>query len=303
MKVLLTTCFISLLFGSMLCAQELNASVRVNAPNLGLSDKSIVNQIERNVKDFLNNQKWTQDVFEPHEKIKCNFQITISADKGDNNLLVDIAVQASRPVFNASYETALLSVIDKQIPITFDPYKNLENSKETYYDNLSAVLTYYAYLILALDYDSYSLEGGEAFLQILNNMLNILPASIKGADPSWSPTKDKKNTRYFLVENLLNPRMKSFRRAYYEYHRQCMDQFSKDAVGSRASLAAVLEDIGRSNLSYPDTYLIKMFTYLKNQEILEIFKQGTPQEKKKVYDAMIQMDPANTSSYEPMIKS
>lgn len=303
MKAALYICFLAFMMSIQLQAQELNASVRVSAPNLGLSDKSIVNQIERNVKDFLNNQKWTQDQFEPNEKIKCSFQITISADRGDNNLLLDIAVQASRPVFNASYETPLLSIIDKQVPVLFDPYKNLENSKETFYDNLSAVLTYYAYLILALDYDSFSLEGGENYLQILNNMLNVLPSSIKSTDASWSPTKDKKNTRYFLVENLLNPRMKSFRRAYYEYHRQCLDQIGKDVLGSRASLASVVEDIGRCNLSYPDTYLIKMFSYMKNQELMEIFKQGTPVEKKKVYDAMIQMDPANSSSYETLLKS
>lgn len=294
--------FIVLLNGN-LYAQELNATVRVNAPNLSSSDKSIVNQMERNIKEFLNNQKWTQDVFEPHEKIKCNFQITISADKGDNNLLLDISVQASRPVFNASYETPLMSLIDKQIPVLFDPYKNLENSKENYYDNLSAILTYYAYLILALDYDSYSLEGGESYFQILNSMLNTLPSNIKSIDNAWSATKDDKDNRYYLVENFLNPRMKAFRRAFYEYHRQSLDIISKDAAGARANLSSILEDISRTNKSYPDTYLIKLFTYTKHNEIIEIFKQGTPQEKQKVHQAMIQMDPANTGSYQSIIKS
>ncbi len=284
-------------------AQELNANVRVSAPNLGLSDKSIVKQLEQNVKDFLNSQKWTDDVFEVNERIKCSFQITISADRGDNNLLIDLTVQSSRPVYNASYETSLLILNDKQIPIRFDPYKNLENSKETYYDNLSSVLTFYAYLIIAMDYESFSLEGGEPYIQLLNNMINSLPSNVKASDESWSATKDNKNNRYFLIENLLNPRMKLFRRAFYEYHRQALDQISKDPANSRSLLMNAIEDINRSNSSYPETYLIRLFTFSKNQEIIEIFKQGTPQEKQKVRQAMILMDPANTSSYDILIKS
>jgi hypothetical protein len=216
-NILLFFCF---LIPAWIFSQELNANVRVSAPNLGLSDKSIVKQLEQNVKDFLNSQKWTDDVFEPNERIKCSFQITISADRGDNNLLIDITVQSSRPVYNSSYETTLLLLNDKQIPIRFDPYKNLENSRETYYDNLSSVLTFYAYLILAMDYESFSLEGGEPYFQLLNNMLNSLPSNVKASDEAWSSTKDNKYNRYFLVENFLNPRMKLFRRAYYEYHRQ-----------------------------------------------------------------------------------
>ncbi len=286
-----------ILNSGLIWSQELNANVRVSAPNLGLSDKSVVKQLEQSVKDFLNNQKWTQDVFEPNERIKCNFQITISADRGDNNLLIDLSVQAVRPVFNSSYETTLLNINDKQIPIHFDPYKNLENSKETYYENLSSVLTFYAYYILALDYESFSLEGGTPYLQILDNMMNSLPANVKTGDDAWSAAKDKRNNRYFLVENLLNPRMKIFRRAYYEYHRLALDLISKDPANARATLSNVIEDIARSNTSYPETYLIKIFTLAKRDEIIEIFKQGNSQEKQKVYQTMIQLDPANTSIY------
>jgi len=289
--------------GLQVYAQELNAIVRVIAPNLGTSDKSIVGQLERNVKDFMNNQRWTGDVFEAQEKIKCNIQIVISADRGDNNLLIDLSIQASRPVFNSNYETPLLNIVDKAIPIVFDPFKNLENSKETYYDNLSSVLTFYAYLILALDYDSFSLEGGEPSLQILNNMMNSLPANVKSMDDAWSPAKDKRNNRYFIVENLTNPRMKLFRRAFYEYHRQALDQFSKDAVSARATLSGILKDIGRANSNYPDTYFMKIFSFTKQQEILEIFKQGTPQEKQVLKEVMTQIDPANSNLYINLSKS
>ncbi len=289
--------------GAILRAQELDATVRVIAPNLGLSDKSIVTQLEKNIKDFLNSQKWTQDVFEPNERIKCNFQVAISADRGENNLSIDLSIQATRPVFNSTYETPLLNIHDKGIPIQFDPYKNLENSKETYYDNLSSVLTFYAYLILALDYDSFSLEGGESYLQLLNNMINSLPSNVRSGDDAWSPAKDKRNNRYFIIENLTNPRMKLFRRAYYEYHRLAMDNMSKDPAGSRSNLSGIMSDIGRANASYPDTYLMKIFGFTKQKEIIEIFKQGTVQEKQNIKDVMSKIDPANSNQYNSYFKS
>lgn len=303
MKQIIFTLSFLYLSISILSAQELNASVRVIAPNLGLSDKSIVTALERNVKDFLNSQKWTSDVYETHEKINCNFQIAISADRGDNNLLIDLSIQSTRPVFNSAYETPLLNINDKGIPIQFDPYKNLENSKETFYDNLSAVLTFYAYLIIAMDYESYSLDGGENYLVLLTNMINGLPSNVKGGDDAWSATSDKRNNRYFILENLTNPRMKAFRRAIYEYHRIALDNFAKDATGSRAAMTSSLEDIGRVNASYPDAYMMKIFSFTKQKEIIEIFKQGTAQEKQKVKEVMSQIDPANSSQYANFFKS
>jgi hypothetical protein len=303
MKKLVVIIILCIQLAESLLSQELNANVRVSAPNLGVSDKSIVKQMEQNVKDFLNNTKWTQDAFEPNERIKCTFQITISADRGNNDLLIDLSLQASRPVFNSSYETQMMNINDKQIPIHFDPYKNLENSKETYYENLSSVLTFYAYLILAIDYESFSLEGGEPFIQVLNNMLNGLPSQVKTTDASWSATKDNTYNRYFILENLMNPRMKAFRRAFYEYHRLGLDLISKDPADSRNTLSNAIGDIGRTNQSYPQTYLIRLFAFSKSQEIIEIFKQGTLQERQKVHQAMIQMDPANTSAYSVLLKT
>ncbi|MBV6473780.1 MAG: hypothetical protein JPMHGGIA_02075 [Saprospiraceae bacterium] len=302
-KIFLSTCLFVLLATVCTTGQELDATVRVIAPNLGLSDKSIVSQLERNVKDFLNNQQWTQDVYEPEEKIKCNFQIVISADRGDNNLLVDLSVQSSRPVYHSNYDSPVLNISDKGIPVQFDPYKNLENSRETYYDNLSAVLTFYAYLIIALDYDSYSLEGGETYLQLLNTMLNGLPSNVRASDDAWSPASDKRNNRYFIIENLTNPRMKLFRRAFYEYHRQGLDLFAENAERARATLTSAIGDIGTSNANYPDTYFIKIFGFTKQQEIIEIYKQGTPEEKKQVREIMTRLDPANSSQYNNQLKS
>ncbi len=283
-------------------AQELNAQVRVSYPGLATSDRSVISRMEAAVKDFLNSTKWTNDVFETHERIKCNFQITLRQDNGDNNFIIDLSAMASRPVFNASYETPLLSIQEKEIPIHYDPFRNLENSKEIYIDNLSAVLTFYAYLIIFLDYESFGEESGEVHLVTLNNMLNNLPSAAKGADDNWSPTARRKNNRFYIIENLTNPRMKPFRKAFYKYHRFGLDQFYKDSNLARQEMTDALELIINADKSYPQTYLMQLFATAKSTEIMEIFKKGTAKEKQTAINLMRQIDPANISIYENSFK-
>ncbi|MDQ3142443.1 MAG: DUF4835 family protein [Bacteroidota bacterium] len=284
-------------------SQELNANVRVIAPNLQTSDKSIVAQIESSIKEFLNKQKWTSDVYESHEKIKCNFQITISKDYGNNNFDFDISLQSIRPVFNSSHETILLNIQDKGIPISFDPYKPIENSKESYYDNLSSVLTYYAYLIIAFDYESFSPEGGETYIRLIENMINSIPPQIKNIDKGWNPSKGKNNNRYYIIENLTNPRFKSFRNAFYDYHRNGMDSFDQDVASARKKIFDAIETLQAVNSSYPNSYMMQIFLQSKAPELIEIFKMGTSIEKQKVSQILIQMDPSNAKSYETINKS
>ncbi len=277
--------------------QELDATVRVQAPNLGTSDKSAIALMEKSITEFLNTQKFTTDNFTAKERIKCNFQITIRQDGGNNNFVSDILVQGVRPVFNSSYETTLINLLNKEIPMRYDPFRPIENSKENYFDNLSSVLTYYAYAIIMMDYESFSLEGGETYCQLLQNMLNLMPATAKSIDKSWAGEKGKNNTRYDLIENILNPRMKPYRRGIYEYHRLGMDLLEKDVVQARRNILAALEAILTADKSYPNTYLIQVFCSTKASEIVEIFKKGTLDEKNKAFEIMISLDPSNASVY------
>lgn len=279
-------------------AQELDMNVTVIGPNTASSsDKSVFPQMEKAIKEFANNTKWTNDVFEPNEKIRCNFQLSVRRDFGNNSFSCDLFIEASRPVYGSSYETNLMIINEKEIPINFDPFKPLENSKEIYFDNLSAVVTFYAYFILAMDYDSFSLEGGDPYVLTLQNMVNSMPAGAKSFDESWSANSKKKNSRFFLMENLTNPRMRSFRRAMYEYHRLYMDNFYKDAADSRAKMLNTIEAIANTDQSYPNSFLLLCFVAAKRNEIVEIYKSGTDFEKNKVITAMSSIDPANTTLY------
>jgi len=281
-------------------AQELNAAVRVQAPNLGLSDKSVIGQMEKSITEFLNNQKFTSDNFGPKERIKCNFQITIRQDAGNNSFVGDLFVQAVRPVFNSNYETNLINLLDKEIPMRFDPFRPLENSKDNYFDNLSSVLTYYAYVIIMMDYESFELDGGEQTMNLIQNMINVMPASAKSIDKSWAGGTAKKTTRNDYIENIQNSRAKPFRRAYYEYHRLGLDILEKDQEQARKIILSSLESVQNVDKSFPNSYLIQLFCTSKSLEIVEIFKKASPDEKNKVYQIMISIDPANAANYNPI---
>ncbi len=279
-------------------AQELNMNVIVVAPNnLTGTDKDMFPKMEAAIKELVNNTKWSNDVFEINERINCKIQMNVRTDNGNNNFVCDLIIEASRPIFGSSTETTLFSISEKDVPIIFDPTRALENNKDAYTDNLSSLITFYAYFILALDYDSFSLDGGDNFILILQNMVNSLPGQAKSFDDSWSSGSKKKNSRYFLLENLNHVRMKSYRRAIYEYHRLCMDMFSKSIETPRSDMVNAIELIASTDQAYPNTFLLQSFIAAKRGEIIQIFKQGTPSEKSRVIIAMSNIDPSNSSLY------
>ncbi|MCC6816916.1 MAG: DUF4835 family protein [Saprospiraceae bacterium] len=273
-------------------------TVLVIAPNnLTGTDKAMFPKMELAIKELANSTKWTNDNFELNERIKCKFQLTVRNDNGNNSFDCDLIVEASRPIYGSNLESTLFSISEKNIPIIYDPTRALENNKDIYTDNLSALVTFYAYFILALDYDSFSLDGGDPYIAILQNMVNSMSGQGKSFDDSWSSSSKKKNSRYFLLENLNHVRLKPYRRAMYEYHRLCMDMFTKNVESSRADMVNAIESISNTDQSYPNSFLLQSFIAAKRAEIIEIYKQGTALEKTRVITAMSSIDPSNTSLY------
>ena len=205
---------------SMALAQgELNANVRISTPQLQKNDRRVFDQLETSLRDFLNNTKWTQETFEQEERIECNFILTIS-EEADNNLFrAELAVQATRPVYGSGYKTALLSHLDKDVVFTYEQNQPIEFLPDaTDNQNLPALLAFYAYIILGLDYDSFSLYGGDPYLLTAQQIVTNIQNSSTNNTPGWRPADGGKNrNRYWIIENLLNPRVKPYRAAMYNY--------------------------------------------------------------------------------------
>ncbi|MCB0566744.1 MAG: DUF4835 family protein [Phaeodactylibacter sp.] len=279
-----------------LSAQELNVTVRINTQKLQSTDPKVFETLEATVREFLNTQKWTEEVFELEERINANILITIQEELSATSFKADIAIQASRPVYGSDYETPLINHIDKGVTFFYEQFQPLQFSQNAFNDNLSSVLAFYAYIILGLDFDSFSPYGGEPYFQAAQDILNNVSQAAAAANPGWRSLDGNRN-RFWLIENILSPRVRPFRQAWYDYHRQGLDLSASDVATGRAIIAAALEEIRNVDQAYPNSMIIQVFTDTKSQEILEIFKRGTPQEQNTVVQVMTRIDASNAAKY------
>ena len=278
-----------------LTAQELKVTCRVNAQK-AQADPQVFQSMQTAIEEFLNNQKWTEDVFEQNERIEVNIQMTIVEELSSNTFRADMGIQAVRPVFGTDYDTPIITHLDKSVTFTFEQFQPLDYAENTFRDNLTHVLSFYAYVILGLDYDSFAPFGGEPYYQKAQNMLNIFPQNLSGNFPGWTSREGNRN-RYWMLESMLNPSVRPFREAMYNYHRQGLDIMYDDVETGKAVLMQVLETAGQVNKAYLNAMVLQMFANCKSEEIIEIFKVGARNQKSRVYSIMSKIDAANANKY------
>ncbi|MFK7978453.1 MAG: DUF4835 family protein [Saprospiraceae bacterium] len=293
-NIILTTLFALITFTTF--AQELNVTVRVNAQK-AQSDPQVFKSMENSIQEFMNNQKWTEDEFEQSERIEVNMQVTILEELSTTSFAAELQIQAIRPVFNSDYQTPLITHLDKGIRFNFEAYQPIDFQENAYTDNLSHTLAFYAYTILGLDYDSFSPYGGEKYFQKAQNLINVFPANQSASFPGWTAQSGGKQSRYWLMESLLNPSVRPFREAMYTYHRQALDLMYDDVETGKAVMMQVLETVGQVNNKYLNAMIMKVFANTKGSEIIDIFKIAPRQQKTRIYAIMSKVDPANSSKY------
>jgi hypothetical protein len=277
-------------------AQEVDFQVKVNYQKRQVVDPKVFQTLEQALQEFLNNQKWTEDLYQTEERIRCNLQLTLQEELGPTSFRAEIAISATRPVFNSDYQTTLLNHIDKTVTFSYEQFQPLFFSENTFNNNLVSVLSFYVYIILGLDYDSFSPFGGEPYFQKAQDVLNDVPAGVAEAVGGWRSTDGNQN-RYWIIQNFLDPRMRDYRRAWYDYHRQAMDIMYEDPVAARAIIVKALEMINKSNQAYRNAMIVIMFNNAKSNELVEIFKGAGLQERSQFINVMSKVDPANQDKY------
>lgn len=290
---------LSISTSNFLQAQELNCNVQILSPTIqGTLEKRIFQTLQQQIFEFVNNTRWTSDVFKPEEKIECSYTITIN--KKDNDIYdANIQVAANRPVINTAYKSLELNIIDNNLKFQYIEFQPLEFKQTGANTQLVAVLAYYAYIILGTDYDTYSLEGGTANFvkaqQIVANMQNT-------AEVGWKAFEGTKN-RYWLVENTLNQQFKPMRECMYKYHRLGFDAMAKDMIAGRAAVVDALMLLNTVFQLKPGSYNMALFFLAKNKEIVELFMQAPTDEKTKVVNLLTQIDPGNSNNYQKIMQS
>ncbi|MDA0913259.1 MAG: DUF4835 family protein [Bacteroidetes bacterium] len=278
-------------------AQELNCRVQVIAPQIANVEASIFESLEENIQEFINGRRWSNDEFLFEERIECTMQITISEAPSPTSFRGNIQVQSSRPVFNSDYNSAMLLVNDGDFEITWDGSSNIQFSLDQYRDNLSSILAYYAYMILGMDYDSMSLEGGTPYYLKAQTIV----ANAQNSGPTgWKASQGQQN-RYWLVENMLSQTFRPVRNCLYYYHRMGLDQLFDDVEQGRLAMADALIEMRQTHRIRPSSYNLQLFFLAKSDEILKVFGPAPDAEKTRLLPVLKQMDPGNISKYDSIL--
>jgi hypothetical protein len=298
-KLILITAFVFSLVNNY--AQELNCQVSIiAAPGLqiGPVEKEIFNELEASIYDFMNNTRWTADVFEIEERINCNVLMTISEMPTTTTFSGKVQIQSSRPVYNTGYNTVLFNFEDNDVTFNYVRNSALLFSIDQYRDNLTSILAFYAYMILAYDYDSFELKGGTKYF----NKAQIIASNAKNSgDPGWAASAGKKNNRYWMVDNAIQSVFEPIRVTYYNYHRLGFDIMYDDMVGGRKAVLESLQLLDKVQRARPGSLNLQIFLTSKSDELVNLFSQAEITEKNAVVSVLKKLDPTNSSKYQEIL--
>ncbi|KAB1067274.1 DUF4835 family protein [Tamlana haliotis] len=250
-------------------SQELNCNVVVNAQQTGNENFPIFNTLEKQVTEFVNNTKWTSKVFKPQERINCSMVINLSNYVGES-FQGTIQVQSSRPIYGSSYSTPVYNFNDKDFNFTYLEYQNLIYNPTQYESNLISVIAFHVYMILALDADTFSMEGGQEYYKQAQVITNY---SQQGNHKGWR-VEDGLQSRFALIDNILSTTYKEFRSVLYDYHRKGLDEMHTNVRAGKEAIASSILEFNAMNNRRPNSFLLRVFFDAKSDEIEDIFTEG-----------------------------
>ena len=295
-----------LLFINIVNAQELNARVTVNSSRIGTSvNKNTFQSLQTALNTFLNTRKWTVDNFLPNEKIDCNFLLNLQPTNDANVYSASLSIQAGRPIFNSSYLSPLINFQDADVIFKYVDFQQLEfnenrvSGTDGLVSNLTAIFAYYANMVIAFDYDSYSQRGGVPYFQKAQNIVNNAPEA-RGIS-GWKAFDGTRN-RYWLVENMQNSRYAIMHDIYYNYYRKAGDKLYEDENVARVEMLNVLNQLSSFNADNINTMINQFFFQGKANELIKIFSKASPQDKSRASELLQKIDITNAARYKEELK-
>jgi hypothetical protein len=283
------------LFSLKSTAQELNASVQILAPKVQTSDRRIFKTLETSIREFLNNRKWTDANYDNEERIECQFLINIES-MNNGTFSGSIQVFYSRPIFMSDYKSPVLLHQDGDFDFNYVEYDRLDFAENTFLDNLTSILAYYSYVIIGLDRDTYTLNGGTPYYALAQTVLgNAQNNNFTG----WGSFDGTKN-RFWLVDNLTSPAFDNFRSCLYMYHRQGLDLMHDQSKvrSAKNNIKNALVGLKKVNDQRRNSFILQIWFDAKTTEITQIFGGGDPIPISDLKDVLVELDPNNSSKYE-----
>ena len=277
-------------------AQELQAKITINHNQIQGTDKSVFENLQQTLEQFVNDRQWTNLQFQKNERIQCSFNITVTKyDKSSNLFTCKALIQASRPVYNSAYTTTIYNNSDNEFTFEFAEFDQLEFNEETLDNQLVALFAYYAYLIIGINLDTFAPMGGEDVLQrcmtLTNNAQNL-------NFPGWKSFDNDRN-RFAVINDYLDGGMAPFRQLQYDYYRKGLDEMANNAERGRTEITtAIQEDLKKCHEDKPLSRLPQIWTDYKRDELANIYKgKGTQKEKESVYEILFSINAAQSNAW------
>ena len=295
MRRFVTICFIlAAVLG--LYGQELQVRVTINHSQIQGTDASVFDNLQQTLEQFINERQWTPLQFQKNERIQCNLNITVSKYvKEDNRFECSAMIQANRPVFNSAYTTTLYNNKDNSFHFQFAEFDQLNYNDENIDKQLTALIAYYAYLIIGLDLDSFSPMGGTDVLQRCMVLVN----NAQSLDyPGWKSFEDSRN-RFAIINDYLDESMKPFRQLQYDYYRKGLDEMANNAERGRTEISTALEEqLKKAHDEKPLSLLPQIWLDYKKDELANIYKgKGTQKEKESLYELMMSINASQSTTW------
>lgn len=296
-----------LLFAISGKSQEFNCKVNVNADQIPGVEAKVFKTLEQSLSDFINTRKWGNDVFQTKEKIELVFTLILSKkiDGVEGGYLGRLSVQSKRPIFNSSYSSTIVNYTDKDLAIKYIEFQPIEFNdnrvvtNDALSSNLPAIISYYCYIALGLDYDSFSLKGGTDFYNKALNIANNAPEN--NAIVGWKATESQRN-RFWLIDQLHNNRFDRMRTVFYQYHRVGLDLLTSDPELGRVNINGLIPILKEVNQENPSSMLMQFFFSAKSEELQNFISASTMADKQKIIPILSQLDVVNANKYIQLLK-
>ena len=273
-------------------SQELNCEIVVNAQQTGNENLPVFKTLEKQLKEFINNTKWTNKVFTPQERINCSMVINVTAYNNDS-FIASLQIQSSRPVFNSSYVTPVYNYNDGDFAFRYVEFQDLIFNKNQFVSNLVSVLAFHVYMILGIDADTFALKGGEEYYKQAEIILNYSQQeNFKG----WN-LADGRQTRYILITNTLSPTYKEYRNVLYSYHLEGLDVMNENPKIAKEIIARSFDQLKELNTRRPNSFLLRTFFDAKSDEIEQIFSGGPSVNIAETKEILTKIAPMHSSKW------
>jgi hypothetical protein len=278
--------------------QELKCNVQVVTQQIQGTNKQVFQTLQTAIYEFMNNTTWTNHIYDLDERIECNLMFNITEQLSADEFKGTLQIQSRRPVFNTNYNTVMFNYMDKDIHFRYVEFEPLEFDETKHLSNLTSLLAYYAYIIIGLDYDSFSYLGGSEFFQKAENIVNNAQNAREIGWKSFESTEYK--NRYWLINNIVDDKYLPIRNFLYRYHRHGLDVMDEKVVEGRATIAESLEDLQEVYRDKPDPFmhLLRVVLDAKADEFVNIFSESFTEEKNRVLTILNEIDPSNQPKYQ-----